>query len=390
MQIEGENCYGKGTLGFIARGNEPPPERIVAITAHHALFSSPQAEVAEMRVGQSKAEESCSKCCDQMFGKFLLGFRDATMDAAAILLDPKTEYYQQIEDIGITNGDYEITEAEAKTGTYLVRKRGCTTRVTGGTVVAIHSTHKLGSPSNYMVIKPNPCDDASSEATFADWGDSGAAVVSEKNEVVGLLFGVASVADANVDDNVKVGWGFAWGITEVKSRFAATGLDLIVPVGTLNEKRIVAVHPGDDKAASLEPVPEKTWIRGEIARDLETSDLGSLLVELWRRHFAEVNRLVNTNRKVATRWHRLGGSALLQAALRSVYSVEARVPETISGRSADECLHIILDVFEEYGSPALKQDIRSYRALIPRIGGASYAELLDVLRESQGGQPWRT
>jgi hypothetical protein len=382
VQLAGEHCFGKGTLGFIARVDEPPPERIVAVTVHHALFSSVAAEMAELRVGQPTGDESVTKCCRGIFGKFLMGFRDATMDAAVIRLEAKTEYYLQIEDIGITNSDHAITAAEAQTGTYLVRKRGRTTRVTGGKISAIHATHASGSPSNYMVIEPSPS--AVGTATFADWGDSGAAVVNEQNEVVGLLFGMASLTAGQP----QAGWGFAWGIEEVKARFTANGLDLIVPVGTLNEKRIVAVRPDDSAQASLQPVPEGVRIAGEIERDLETSELGRLAVALWLRHSAELNQLVNGSRKIATRWHRLGGPALMQAALRTVYSAEARLPERIGVRSADECLSDILDLLVRYGSPTLREDIHAYRAHLPPISGRSYAEILDIIRGSQGGQPW--
>ena len=381
-QLAGEHCHGMGTLGFIARVDEPAPERIVAVTAHHALFSGPQGEVAELRVGQPTGDDSVTNCCRGIFGRYLMGFRDATMDAAVVRLEAKAEYYLQIEDIGITNGDHAITLQEAQTGMYQVRKRGRTTRVTGGKVNAIHVTHTSGSPSNYMVIEPNAS--AAGTATFADWGDSGAAVVNERIEVVGLLFGTASL----VAGQPQVGWGFAWGITELIARFASAGLSLIVPVGTLNEKRVVAARPDDPEVAPAPRNAEGARLALEIERDLEATELGRALVGLWLRHSAELNHLVNGNRRITVRWYRLGGPALLQTALRAAYDHEVRVPETIEGRSADACLRDIIDLFDRNGSPTLRADLRAYRELLPPVAGRSYAEILEVLREAQGGQRW--
>jgi hypothetical protein len=332
-----------------------------------------------------------TKCCRGIFGKYLMGFRDATMDAAVIRLEAKSEYYLQIEDIGATNGDHQVTTAEAATGTYEVRKRGRTTRVTGGKVHSVHASHTSGSPSNYMVIIPNPS--AAGTATFADWGDSGAAVVNEANEVVGLLFGTAAPvepgAPARPPGDPQTGWGYAWGIAELIARFEANGLSLLVPVGTLNEKRIVEVRPDDDLSALAPVHVEGARIAREIELDLATSELGRSLVGLWLQHSAELNQLVNGNRKIAARWYRLGGPVLLQTALRAAYDREVRVPETIEGRSADACLRDILDLFDRNGSPALRTDIRAYRELLPPVAGRSYSEILDVLRGPPRGQPWR-
>lgn len=382
VQLAGESCYGKGTLGFIARVDEPPPERIVAVTAHHALFSSGPAEDPELRVGQPTGDDSCTKCCRGIFGKFLKGYRDATMDAALVRIEAKAEYYEVIQDIGETNGDHDITDPEAHSGTYQVRKRGRTTRLTGGIVDSIHAIHASGSPSNYMVIRPNPA--ASGTATFADWGDSGAAVVNEQNEIVGLLFGAESLTAGQT----HAGWGFAWGIKQVIDRFEADGISLLVPVGTPGQKKVVGVRPEDGEPA-VEPLGEPAQLVRQVEQDLETSELGRSVVTLWMRHSVELNQLVTGNRRVAARWYRLGGSALLQSALRAVYSPDVPVPETIAGRSADDCLRDIVDLFDTYGSPGLRADIRAYRELVPPVAGHTYHDIVQMLHEPARNERWR-
>ena len=373
IQVSGAAGAGFGTLGIICRVDEPPPTRIVAMTCHHVLFASAAAEVAALKVGQPTSEDSVTKCCRGVFGTFLKGYRDNTMDAAAVLFEKDTEYYPQIEEIGVVNSDHAITVAEAATLTYPVRKRGRTTRLTGGTIQAIGAVHGSGI-SGYMVIKPNP-EPGGGTATFADHGDSGSGVVNDTIEVVGLLFAMSSLTPGDTE----AGWGFAWGIGELKARFAADGLDLICDSGTtLNEKRVAQVGAIAEIADSAAPV-----VARKIEADLSDSQLGRALTGFWLRHSTELNRLVNRNRRVTTRWHRSGGPALFQCGLRSVYNPATPIPEVIEGRPTDECLRAVLDLFDQYGSQSLRDDIRAYRALLPSVSGRSYVDLLAALR----GQP---
>jgi hypothetical protein len=384
MQLAGEHCVGKGTIGFFARIDEPTP-RIVAVTAHHALFSNAAAEEPNMRVGSPTADDSVSDCCRDIFGSFLKGYRDASMDIAIIKVEAKQTYYPQIEDIGVVNGQHDITAAEAATTTFPVRKRGRTTRVTGGTVQGIGVTHVSGTPANYMVIKPNAS--ASGTATFADWGDSGAAIVNDANDIVGVLFGMSSLTAGQPE----AGWGFAWAIADVFARFMADGIELGVAAGTtLNEERTVLVSPFDAVAgAQPRVVSEPMQVARKLETDLSHSELGRLVTALWVRHLEELRTLVNGNVRVATKWKRTGGAALLQHALRSAYSPDVPVPYTIDGRATDECLRDVLDLFEKYGSYGLKHDIGAYRDLLPPVAGKSYNEILASLDSPpEGESPW--
>lgn len=378
IQIGSSSWGGLGTLGFMFRVDEPPPERVFAVTNHHVLFSSVATEVAGTTVGQPTADDSVTKCCRGVFGAFVKGYRDNTLDAAIALIERGTEYYPQIEEIGVIAGDHDVTQAEALTLTYQVKKRGRTTRLTGGTIQSINTINTNGW-SGYMVVKPNAA--ASGTATFADHGDSGSAVLNESNEIVGLLWAVASL----VPGQSQVGWGFAWPIDVVKSRFAADGLSLLVEAGTTLDEKRVANAGG---AIAAPPPAEPSVLARRVETDLSDSDLGRALTGMWLRHSVELNRLVNNNRAVTARWYRSGGAALFQSGLRAAYDPTRALPAEIDGRSADECLQAVLDLFHEYGSVALRADINTYRALLPSMAGRSYGEILAALRGDQE-MPWR-
>ena len=79
-----------------------------------------------MRVGSPTADDSVSDCCSDIFGSFLKGYRDSSMDIAIIKVNAQQKYFPQIEDIGVVNGQHEVTAAEAATGTFPGNKPGNT------------------------------------------------------------------------------------------------------------------------------------------------------------------------------------------------------------------------------------------------------------------------
>jgi hypothetical protein len=159
---------------------------------------------------------------------------------------------------------------------------------------------------------------------------------------------------------------------------------------TQNDKRTVAVRPDDPVEDLAIEASQPAAIIQQIEGDLALSEIGRILMTLWSRHSTELTQLVNTNRRVTARWHRLGGPALLQSALLSAYDRALTLPGTIIGRSPDDCLRDILDLFEQYGSPSLQHDIRAHRSLLPPVAGRSYGEILASLDHhgGTGGEQW--
>jgi hypothetical protein len=88
------------------------------------------------------------------------------------------------------------------------------------------------------------------------------------------------------------------------------------------------------------------------------------------RHFDEVLRLINSNRRVATVWHRNGGPALVRAALAFAERPdEANMPEVVNGESTSEQWARILASWRHYASPALAADIDAHREVLLALPG---------------------
>ena len=187
-----------------------------------------------MRVGQPKPEGSLTGCCPGVIGSYAAGHSDFDVDAALVQLDPGLEYRAEIEELGIVTGTHVLTQAEVDSQTYPVRKRGARTGKTGGVVVATDVGQVPPPPRPEMPLRHDiriaPNDDPANPGVQVRWsdnGDSGAAVINDANEVVGIhFFGTHGIS-------VQNGWGTAFPIADLLAKFfQQDGLDLKVATAT--------------------------------------------------------------------------------------------------------------------------------------------------------------
>src|SRR5262249_25656809 len=90
---------------------------------------------SDVRVGQP-SNIFCSKCCwccGRRIGRVTAARLD--VDAALVQLDPGLKYKAEIENIGVVSGTYQVTEPDAISGRYQVRKRGWVTGLTTSGIV---------------------------------------------------------------------------------------------------------------------------------------------------------------------------------------------------------------------------------------------------------------
>ena len=117
----------------------------------------------------------------------------------------------------------------------------------------------------------------------------------------------------------------------------------------------------------------------QVEEELTATPAGAAVAAAVRRHFAETERLVNTNRRVATVWHRSGGPQLVQAVL-DLLRPGRHLPREIDGRPLADCLERIGRVLARYASPALGADMARHGPRLARFSGLTYAEILASLQ----------
>jgi subtilisin family serine protease len=104
-----------------------------------------------------------------------------------------------------------------------------------------------------------------------------------------------------------------------------------------------------------DPVP-----RGFLALRtvLATLPDGERLAAAASRHFSEVRRLINTNPRVATMWHRANGPVLL----RGLLDPRALCSCTAGGEAQRRYLERFVEQLQLYGSPRLRAGLAQHRA----------------------------
>jgi hypothetical protein len=376
---------GVGTLGCTCIVKNDP-NTVIALTNHHVIYGNCSDKPNHEQVGQPNGETSSSDCCSDIIGTVLDAQCDSEVDITLVKLDGGTKWLAEVQEIGRVAATHDITEAEAGTHTFQVKKRGRTSGLTGGTVQAIgvegtvlkHDGTVHRTYTNGISILPNP--DPASPGTPTDFslpGDSGSAVLNEMDMVVGILFG-GSPATAT-----SSGSGVAFPIKALIDKFAEK-----VEVGRRLELRVaLAEHPGDVRTVPTAMVADeqsapRTGAEAErlIEGEIRTSPQGQRYSDLFRRHREEVGALVHTNRRVTLVWHRSGAAELFQWIVRVFRTPDAKVPAQIQGRPIGACLDDIAAALRRHGSASLGADLDRLLPDLPDVAGLTNREIIDLLK----------
>lgn len=338
---------------------------------------------SDIRVGQPTNAfcSKCCKCCDDRIGVVFDARLD--LDVALIQLDPAyvEKYRAEIQDIGVVKGVHDIT---LESSGYPLQKRGRTTGRTDGTLLALDQdgetadSDSFNTPPAWTLLRRHYTGAFTIQGAFSDKGDSGAAVVTKtpnpgdpnNNQIVGILFGGTGT----------VTW--ATPILPVLSAFptlnltiataTAPGQDVPVPAASAPAAHDAMV------AANVESVPAANL--ADAQQKITAIPAGRRYSELVQRHFPEVQRLINENRRVATAWQRNGGPQIAHGLLQVVQLQKERLPSDINGKPLSRCLAGIQSVFTRYGSPNLAADLTQYGPPLAQLAGLTYPQALDALR----------
>jgi hypothetical protein len=380
---------GAGTLGCMFTVLNDP-NTILAVTNHHVIYDNCGTAANHEEVGQAKGSTSSSACCSDIIGKILDAQCDADVDIALIKLDPGSQYFAEVHEIGRVTASHVVTHAEATSHTFQVKKRGRTTRLTGGTIQADNLSGQVNKPdgtlhrnfTGAMSVLANP--DPASPGTTTNWslpGDSGSAVLNENDMVVGIHFG-GSPATATTP-----GSGMFIPIKAITDKFGGLPVPrhlelLVAHADNPGEVRTVPTAMVADPAAL--PAPVITPGEAQRLEDaIRTTESGRWYADLYDRHRDEVGALVRENRHVTLVWHRSGAAELFQWLLRTFTRHDVRLPDAIQGRPVRACVEDIGRALARYGSPGLRADVERVIPVLPDVAGLDDTEVLARLRGTE-------
>lgn len=141
------------------------------------------------------------------------------------------------------------------------------------------------------------------------------------------------------------------------------------------EGAVAQVNP--PVAMSTVANPEEVLL---LQEKLLSTRKGAQFYELFNKYFEELLTLVNTNKKVATIWHRYKGPVWMRVGLKALYSPREKVPLEVNGIHLHEGIQAFLGILKQYASKAFLQDFQKYESDLSLIkDGMSLEDMIDVI-----------
>ena len=373
QSVRTQETLAYGTLGCIAIDNATGAK--VLLSNFHVLYAINEDNVHHPEYKSCKSNKIAERLRHADPGTKAA---PSTVDGAIAKLTGGVKADPEIVDIGPVRGTappitlkdivFDETKENKVDRGYRVRKRGVTSLLTEGIVTAIDGTFGPDKDpdtqqvflKDQLVITPMA---GSGRGAFSLKGDSGSAVVNDKNEVVGLLVG-----------NDGSGHGYASPIGEVE-RLLGIKIWAAPPPAT---PPVADTGAGDDAEALVitHSVPD---VVSQVAEELLQTAFGATFISLVERHHDEVERLIHGNRRVTVAWHRNHGPALLRELETFVWARTVPLPAVVNGRLVRDCAENIFAALRRFGSRELVDDVHRHGPDLIALIGRSYSDVLSTL-----------
>jgi subtilisin family serine protease len=150
-----------------------------------------------------------------------------------------------------------------------------------------------------------------------------------------------------------------WGAGKLDAKAAVDAVPFPVGGGGGNPT-IRRMNPAEEEAGSSLP-PSVRIVRARLAGIPN----GLLMAYVISRNFSEVRRLINSNRRIATLWHRSQGPAILRRLMNG--AIDENAPPAILADEQLTCLKRWFDILRRYGSRRLQDSIDRHRDAIANL-----------------------
>ena len=329
----------------------------------------------DTRMGQPRLCSICSPCCGPSIGTVDQARDD--VDTALIELNPGTTYFADQLNFGPVKGYYFVEDPDINPGPYPVKKSGAKTGKTHGNVKCLDrvgyrggdgSFHRQYSGVMTVAFDVDNEDNSPGADSFSDHGDSGAAVLNSDDEIIGTVF-------AHTDD----GCGLVTPIKSIMEAFHIT----IATAQTAGQTQTVPPYARSMLAESRAPIAGGMPISKnllDVQQEILATPAGQEYADAITQHASEVQRLINTNRRVAAVWQRGGGPQIIQAALNMLQNRNQAFPAEIEGKPLADCIAKIQKVLLRYSSPGLAAGLRKYAPRVVELAGLNYMQSLAWLK----------
>ena len=153
---------------------------------------------------------------------------------------------------------------------------------------------------------------------------------------------------------------------------------------TVQSAAVVAVNPpvaavAADSSIVPEALPQADSVLA-LRDELLATERGAEFSQLFEQHASEVWTLINTNRRVATVWHRCKGPIWVRLSLRAAHSPTIPVPMQVDDLTLQQAIERFTRVMRRYASAPLRRDLQTYLPqLSVLIEGTSLSDLIQAV-----------
>lgn len=362
-KVQAGGKYSAGTLGFFATNGGNPPKNIVLVSNNHVFFD-PGVKVGDP-INQAYPDQTSIAHIENagMNGAHSYQYPGESADTffvdaatARLDIDVCSTTGHTIKNCGVSFANrFRVAAGAGQTQSPIagvgraqsvgdiVSKAGASTGRTVGKVRDPNGVH--GDGSKMIIIDPTQRD-CNNKLQFAIHGDSGAAVLNDKNELIGI------VAEG---DPTHPGSVFACHIAPVLDTLN------VVPI---TAKHLPTGNPAFDASAVTPavaagggaPVPAPMVFQRFLATD-EGRRMSSLVEE----NRPEVAYLLNHCRPVTVAWHRGKGPRFIDEAAINYYDPKHPIPREIDGVTREMLIQRMADLFTKHGSERLRAIVDRWR-----------------------------
>jgi subtilisin family serine protease len=94
------------------------------------------------------------------------------------------------------------------------------------------------------------------------------------------------------------------------------------------------------------------------------TSFGQIYYDLAEKYFHEILGLINTNKRVATAWHRSRGPVWTRIAMTAFYNHDFKIPLSADGVPITESVDRFVEMLKRYASPELNSDVERFKPYI--------------------------
>ena len=204
-------------------------------------------------------------------------------------------------------------------------------------------------------------------------------------QIRNFLIQNTSPRSANSTPDEILGWGFG----RLNAKRAIDAVAQINPpaiVAGVAVSGSAAGIGGIEVSGSAASIADAEVPLAQLQNRLLATTRGPMLAGLFEKYGAEVWNLIQTNRRVATIWHRCKGPIWVRLALKAVYAPEVGMRLDVDGLGLHDALLRFAGALKRFGSPALRQEVEAWEPEFALVeDGMSVHAIIDALGNHSPG-----